>query len=429
MYFACLVVICVNIYDEVVNAIIIIISMKGGISFYLTIFTVLLYQTGSVDSVVVPATNCYVLDNSSHIYDFSNWIGHEMEHDVAGTDCAVRFCKDVETRAQSGYVGFGKFEGYNYFVAGSEHYDFVQEYYNGDLQHCEKTHDKRGRTAQLNIICGDCPNAQCKKEFGCVCNATFESDCRIIVELAIQCEKPGSRVFEGFTVGFHPRSWEIVYNGMTQYGYEKAYKDYSFDTDQSRVSLYMTAIASLSQLVQKPTVKVSPKTGLEITLSGLGATGSPPTTLSPTLLNIDWRCETASDNPYEVQLTIPVEGYDPIQFSLTKMCESSQNEAGTSTKGWALFGIFSCIFFVMSTLFCCGGFIYKTQVQKQHGIDALPGMTILSACLETVSGGGGSGGYMRADDFNGAYASQASWTRESVKERGSSRTSERRYGT
>lgn len=33
---------------------------------------------------------------------------------------------------------------------------------------------------------------------------------RIFVELAIPCEKPGPRVFEGFTVGFHPRSWEIV---------------------------------------------------------------------------------------------------------------------------------------------------------------------------------------------------------------------------
>lgn len=33
---------------------------------------------------------------------------------------------------------------------------------------------------------------------------------RTVVELAIPCEKPGLRVFEGFTVGFHPRSWEIV---------------------------------------------------------------------------------------------------------------------------------------------------------------------------------------------------------------------------
>lgn len=35
-------------------------------------------------------------------------------------------------------------------------------------------------------------------------------ECRALVELAIPCEKRGPRVFEGFTVGFHPRSWEIV---------------------------------------------------------------------------------------------------------------------------------------------------------------------------------------------------------------------------
>nr|GLL49405.1 uncharacterized protein LOC109172712 [Ipomoea trifida] len=33
---------------------------------------------------------------------------------------------------------------------------------------------------------------------------------RTIVELAIPCDKPGKRVFEGFTVGFHLRKWEIV---------------------------------------------------------------------------------------------------------------------------------------------------------------------------------------------------------------------------
>ncbi|MFS8009356.1 hypothetical protein Hanom_Chr14g01283771 [Helianthus anomalus] len=100
--------------------------MNRRITFYLTVFTALLYQIGSVDSVVVPATNCYVLDNSSHIYDFSNWNGHLFEYDGGSTDCAIRFCKDVETRSQSGYVGFGKFEGFNYFVAGSERYNFVQ---------------------------------------------------------------------------------------------------------------------------------------------------------------------------------------------------------------------------------------------------------------------------------------------------------------
>ena len=35
---------------------------------------------------------------------------------------------------------------------------------------------------------------------------------RVLVELAIPCKEQGVRVFEGFTVGFHPRSWEIVRN-------------------------------------------------------------------------------------------------------------------------------------------------------------------------------------------------------------------------
>ena len=33
---------------------------------------------------------------------------------------------------------------------------------------------------------------------------------RVLVELAIPCVKSGPRVFKGFTVGFHPRSSEIV---------------------------------------------------------------------------------------------------------------------------------------------------------------------------------------------------------------------------
>lgn len=33
---------------------------------------------------------------------------------------------------------------------------------------------------------------------------------RVLIDLALPCMKPGLRVFEGFTVGFHPRSWEVV---------------------------------------------------------------------------------------------------------------------------------------------------------------------------------------------------------------------------
>lgn len=380
-----------------------------------------------VASVAVPSSNCYALDNSSRIVDFSSWIGHFFEYEGKETDVVIRFCKDVEARSQTGYVDFGRFNNFNHFVAGSGRVDFVQGYYNGDLLNCEQSYDKLGRTAQVNIICGSCLNGQCKGELGCICNVTQESSCRIFVELAIPCEKPGPRVFEGFTVGFHPRSWEIVYNGLTQLGYEKSHHDFSFTTEQTQVTLYMTAIASLSTLVRKPMIKILPEKGLKVTLSGSGVTGSPPTTLTPTLLNVEWTCQEARDTPYEVNVTIPIEGYEPIQFFLAKSCEHRQDQREDSTRGWAIFGIISCIFIVASTLFCVGGFIYKTRVERLHGIDALPGMTYLSACLETASGVGY--GYSRPEENGSGYASEASWERPSASAQGTKKQSTRNYGS
>ncbi|KAJ6989935.1 hypothetical protein NC653_018439 [Populus alba x Populus x berolinensis] len=380
-----------------------------------------------VASVAVPSSNCYALDNSSRIVDFSSWIGHFFEYEGKETDVVIRFCKDVEARSQTGYVDFGRFNNFNHFVAGSGRVDFVQGYYNGDLLNCEQSYDKLGRTAQVNIICGSCLNGQCKGELGCICNVTQESSCRIFVELAIPCEKPGPRVFEGFTVGFHPRSWEIVYNGLTQLGYEKSHHDFSFTTEQTQVTLYMTAIASLSTLVRKPMIKILPEKGLKVTLSGSGVTGSPPTTLTPTLLNVEWTCQEARDTPYEVNVTIPIEGYEPIQFFLTKSCEHRQDQREDSTRGWAIFGIISCIFIVASTLFCVGAFIYKTRVERLHGIDALPGMTYLSACLETASGVGY--GYSRPEENGSGYASEASWERPSASAQGTKKQSTRNYGS
>lgn len=380
-----------------------------------------------VASVAVPSSNCYALDNSSRIVDFSSWIGHFFEYEGKETDVVIRFCKDVETRSQTGYVDFGRFNNFNHFVAGSGRVDFVQGYYNGDLLNCEQSYDKLGRTAQVNIICGSCLNGQCKGELGCICNVTQESSCRIFVELAIPCEKPGPRVFEGFTVGFHPRSWEIVYNGLTQLGYEKSHHDFSFTTEQTQVTLYMTAIASLSTLVRKPMIKILPEKGLKVTLSGSGVTGSPPTTLTPTLLNVEWTCQEARDTPYEVNVTIPIEGYEPIQFFLAKSCEHRQDQREDSTRGWAIFGIISCIFIVASTLFCVGGFIYKTRVERLHGIDALPGMTYLCACLETASGVGY--GYSRPEENGSGYASEASWERPSASAQGTKKQSTRNYGS
>ncbi|KAF9619398.1 hypothetical protein IFM89_006585 [Coptis chinensis] len=364
-----------------------------------------------------------------------------------------------------GYVDFGRFDTFHHFVTGTGHVSFVQGFYNGDLMNCEQSFDKLGRTAQVNIICGSCLNGACKGQLGCICNVAYDSTCRVFVELAVPCEKSGPRIFKGFTVGFHPRSWEVVYNGLTQLGYEALRHEFSFGTEQTRVSLYMTAISSLSTLVGKPMLKVSPDKGLEVKLSGTGESGSPPTTLSPTMLNVDWTCQKASDTPYEVAISIPVEGYEPVEFTLSKMCAYKQGRKDDATRGWATFGIFSCMvyfsvengnplvtslgmwlqlpffvldqysncpcrFFVISTLLCCGGFIYKTRVEHQHGLDALPGMTILSACLEAVTGGGGGGGgYSRVEDVNNTSINQASWERQPVSAQGSQRTSDRKYGS
>lgn len=400
--------------------------LNGGSALILVLLIHAILQVTPVASFPVPTSNCYTFDNTSHLHDFTSWIGHHLEHEGKDYDTVLRFCKDVESRSQKGYIDFGRFDTLNDFVTGSGHIDFVQGFYSGDLTGCEQTYDKLGRTAQANIICGNCLNGQCTGDLGCICNVTYDSACRVTIEVAVPCVKGGPRIFEGFTVGFHPRSWEVVYNGMTNLGYEKLHHEFSFGTEQTRVSLYMTAVSSVSNLVRKPTFKVNPSKGLEVKLSGSGADGSPPTTLSPTMLDVDWICEIAHDTQYEVLISIPAEGYEPIEFTLTKNCKNKQNRKEDATAGWATFGVLSCIFIVVSTLLCCGGFIYKTRVQHQHGLDAVPGMTILSACLETVTGGGG--GYSRVEDLNSAFVNQASWERQPVSSQSSQRKSERKYG-
>ncbi|KAK4346880.1 hypothetical protein RND71_033219 [Anisodus tanguticus] len=413
----------------------------------ITVAAALLLQAVGVVSVVAPNTGCYALDNSSHIHDFD-------------ADLVVRFCKDVESRSQAGYVDYGRFDKVNYFHAGSGHVSFVQEYFNGDLMNCEQSYDKMGRTAKVIVICGNCPHGQCKGGLGCICNVEYESTCRAVVELAVPCEKPGLRVFEGFTVGFHPRSWEIVYNGMTQLGYEESHKEFSFNTAQTHVALYMTAIASVSGSVQKPLVKVSPEQGLKVRLSGSAETG-----------------DIARDNPYEVEVTIPIKNYDPIQFTLTKICLYQQSEGDDAARGWAIFGVLSCIstsyvllqhnwlsaykvvdsvvemykcfvysdaafghlvyhhinmtYCVEQSISCLNTILlWRVHLQdtsaesgrSMRGLDALPGMTLFSACLETVSGLGH--GYSRPKDVSNPFANQASWERQPASTQATRRTSE-----
>ncbi|CAO2162057.1 unnamed protein product [Urochloa humidicola] len=360
--------------------------------------------------IVVPSSNCYTFDNESRLIDFTHLVGKEYEYNEQGlqpSDLVVEFCKDVQKRSQEGYIEFGRFVNSQSFLLGSGTMDYIQKFHNGDLVNCETTFKKMGRTAQVNIRCGHCSNKVCRDEQGCICSISYDKRmCRVLVELAIPCSKSGPRVFKGFTVGFHPRSSEIVYNGLTQLGFEQLHHGFSFRTEQIHVSMYLSAMSSLASLVGKPTFKVNPAKGLSVTLTGSGLNGAMPTTLSPTFLNVDWRCEIAQSSPYEVNILIPVEGYDPIEFTLTKECGYIQETESNPLKGWATFGIVSCIFIAFSTLLCCGGFIYRTRVEHLYGFDALPGMTFLYAFLDAV---GRPSGYLPADNPIENHASQASW--------------------
>uniref|UniRef100_A0A1D1Z1L6 Pyruvate kinase n=1 Tax=Anthurium amnicola TaxID=1678845 RepID=A0A1D1Z1L6_9ARAE len=384
--------------------------MHGGMTFtyshkfIILHLSVILLLFPVAAGVAVPSSNCYVLDNSTHLVDFTNWSGHLFEYEGKDADLVVRFCKDVETRSQSGYIDFGHYSPFNYFSTGHGPIDFVQ----------------------VNIICGKCLNGICKGELGCICNVAYDSaTCRAVVELAIPCTRRGPRVFPGFTVGFHPRSWEVVYNGLTQLGFEQVHREFSFGTEQTHVSLYLTATSSLSHLVGKPTFKVYPEKGLEVKLSGSRADDRPPTTLSPAILIVNWRCEDVRHEPFEVLISIPVEGYYPVEFTLAKICEYRQTREVEAMRGWATLGVISCVFIVLSTVFCCGGFIYRTRIEHQHGLDALPGMTILSACLEAITG---PRGYMHPGVINGAFINQPSWENAATSQV-TQRSNERKYGS
>ncbi|EEE54282.1 hypothetical protein OsJ_01191 [Oryza sativa Japonica Group] len=370
--------------------------------------------------VVVPNSNCFTFDNNSRLVDFADLIGKNFEYNEKGSvpsDLVVQFCKDVQRRSQAGYTDFGRFISSRSFITGSQPIDFIQTFQYGDLVHCETTFEKMGRTSQVNIICGQCPNKECKGKQGCICSISYdELMCRVTVELAIPCPKSGPRVFKGFTVGFHPRSSELVYNGLTQLGFEQSHHEFSFQGEQSHVSLYLSAVFSLSGLVGKPSLKVNPVKGLDVTLTGSGTNGAMPTTLSPTILNVIWRCEIARSSPYEVNILIPVEGYDPIEFTLTKECASlccqvyfvvevSSTKHVSNIRIVLINGTFAPI----SVWFICAA-----------------GITSCLAFLDAVGGPS----YMRADDHGGNHASQASWERmPGTSQAAEHGTKDRRYGS
>ncbi|CAM6115925.1 unnamed protein product [Calypogeia fissa] len=386
-----------------------------------------------VTAAVAPTTNCYALDVENHLYDLTDLYGHEFEKEIDMKTYTLRFCKDFQERSKdSGYVSFGSYEAETSANSVSKGISFIHDYRHGDLNKCELHGTEfNGRETDVSIICGEsCPNAgACKDPVGCICSVTFddtEKPCAASVVLVVNCPNPGPRVINGFTVGFSPRGKEVVANGLTQWGYENdQHADYSFDTSQLQVFLYFSAPSQVATELGKPTIATSPSKGLEVQLSGSAASGTAPTTLTPSLLGVQWRCEAA--RMFVVTVTVPVNGYDPIVFSLLKLCDSMQTNQANASSGWATFGVLSCIFFVMTTMCCCAGFLYGTRVENKHGLEALPGIGVLSSCLDAASSN--TGEYRRAEEGSSIIGDYSLRDGSNATPRGGLRTGDGRYGS
>ncbi|BFI24913.1 hypothetical protein MPTK2_1g16120 [Marchantia polymorpha subsp. ruderalis] len=370
---------------------------------WMPVFAVLvLVSRSAARAALVPLSNCYSVAPDTHVYDLSNFYGKEFQFVQDTTTYVLRFCKDFQERTNAGYVSFGSYESGPTLSSTPTTSNFIQEYRHGDLKECEDYGTEfNGRDAKVIVTCGNCPGmGRCQESAGCICSVTLEASaksCVASVVLALSCPEPGPSVVEGFAVGFSPRGKEVVSNGFTQWGYENdEHIDYSFETSQSQVFLYFTAPTEVSKSIGKPSFFVDPSKGLDVKLSGTAAAGTPPTIMTPSILQVDWLCE--STDTYLVTIVVPVQGYDPIEFSLLKQCEWKQTKQEVGSSGWATFGWLSCIFIIMTTICCSAGFLYRTRVEKKHGLEALPGIGILSSCLDMCSTDGGDSGYRRADE-------------------------------
>lgn len=348
----------------------------------LVIFSAFYETTSSL-----PSSECYALDRENYLYDFTDKVGKELELQGKRSDFVLRFCVDAQNRSQSGYINYGRFSPRSSFTHGFGDVDFFQEYKYGDLMLCEHNgYELTGREAEVKIICGTCPVAlPCKDDFGCICNATYHHNmCKAEVLVAVNCSGRGPRIFPGFSVGFKPRGWEVVKNGITQWAFRKPYHNYSYETNQRSVLLYMTATAESASSVEKPLIQVQPANGLSVKLSGTAAIGGVSKMKSPILLEVNWQCEIPREKPYDVKITVPLKGYDPVEFFLSKLCENKETHKETG-KRLKIFESITCIFLVVVSIFGCAGVAYKSKVQHKLGwLEALPAVCLLSETLEKV---------------------------------------------
>ncbi|KAG0567331.1 hypothetical protein M758_7G151200 [Ceratodon purpureus] len=305
------------------------------------LFAVLVLASAYVAaSVGTPRSDCYSLDKDGYLYDLTDLKGKAFNYsEQDGSTYIVRLCKDVQVKTSQYTENLGRFTPAQSSALGSR--SFVQEYRYGDLRGCEDAgYDSSGRSTTVSILCDGCPPLKnaCEDPDGCVCIVKPEAKCLTSIILGLNRKNRGPRVVNGFTVGFNPRGREVVDNGITQWGYDDSYSDYSFT---SRVVLYLSAESSLAGKIGKPEFSVFPEKGLNVRLLGTATNGDAPTTvLSPAVLEIDWQCVKKARMPYLVNVTIPVTEYDPIVFTLGKQCDYEEDVIPCGSSGWATFGVF-----------------------------------------------------------------------------------------
>jgi hypothetical protein len=240
-----------------------------------------------------------------------------------GSIYIIRLCKDVQVKIGQYTENLGRFS-----PAQSPAWDgsksLLQEYRYGDLRGCEKAgYDSSGRSSTVTIRCDGCPaENSCQDPDGCICYVEQNpSKCLTTLILGLNCKNRRPRVVSTFTVGFNPRGKEVVDNGITQWGYDNSYSDYSFSTQHSRVVLYLSAEKTTASKIGKPEHNVVPEKGLKVQLSLTATNGvAPATVLSPSVLVVDWQCEKKASVPYLVNVIVPVGEHDPVLFTLGKQC-------------------------------------------------------------------------------------------------------------
>lgn len=333
----------------------------------------LLIPALSTTAASLPSSDCYALNKENHLLDFTDKVGKELELEGQSSDFVLRLCVDAQNRSSHGYVSYGRFLSESMLKPDSNEVDFYQVYKYGDLRHCEHYgNDLMGRETEVSVVCGSCPNKEvsCKDEFGCICNVSYHhSTCKAKVLVAVDCGSQGPRIYPGLKIGFQPGGSDVVTNGMTQREFRKPSHDFSFETHQKSVSLYMSSSVAVASGVGKPQIYVQPSQGLSIDVVSKVTVNKHAETESMTLLQVNWQCQKTIEQPYEVSIKVPINGYDPVQFFLCKECRSHQvqNEAGISSL--KIFGAISLIILLVVSLYGLLALVNKFKLQDKGESD------------------------------------------------------------